>query len=116
MDWIIIKELEVVARVGVPNDERAQPQKLLLDVEMESDFREAVAKDDLALTIDYYRVSQVLIQSCGEGEWKLIEKLADELASMILTEFRTSRVRLEVRKFILPETRWVAVRIERTAG
>ena len=34
---------------------------------------------------------------------------------MLLDEFETEAVRVEVHKFILPETRHVAVRIERRA-
>jgi dihydroneopterin aldolase len=41
--------------------------------------------------------------------------LAEEIAAMLLEEFETKAVRVEVQKFILPETRHVAVRIERRA-
>jgi dihydroneopterin aldolase len=50
----------------------------------------------------------------GEGrEWKLIETLAVDLAGMILREFRPARVAVEVKKFVLPEARWVSVRLRR---
>lgn len=38
MDQIIINELEVFMRVGVPEAERAKPQRLLLTVELEPRF------------------------------------------------------------------------------
>ena len=38
---ISIVDLEVFYRVGVPDAERAQPQKLLLTIEMEFDFAKA---------------------------------------------------------------------------
>jgi dihydroneopterin aldolase len=41
MSKISIVDLEVFYRVGVPDEERAQPQRLLLTVEMESDFSAA---------------------------------------------------------------------------
>ena len=67
-------------RVGVPDAERAQPQRLLLTVEMESDFSAAAKSDSIADTIDYYAVTQKLLKF-GEGrEWKLIEKLAADIA------------------------------------
>jgi dihydroneopterin aldolase len=44
---ISIVDLEVFYRVGVPDAERAQPQRLLLTVEMEFDFS-AAAKTDSA--------------------------------------------------------------------
>ncbi len=116
MDTITITDLEVLYRVGVPDAERAQPQRLLLTVEMERGFDSAARYDDLAGTIDYYAVSQRLLKF-GEGrEWRLIETLACDLAGMVLKEFQPRRVRVEVKKFIIPEARHVSVRIERAAS
>jgi maltose-binding protein MalE len=53
MDKITICDLEVFYHVGVPNEERAHPQRLLLTVEMAHDLAMAVARDGLAGTIDY---------------------------------------------------------------
>jgi dihydroneopterin aldolase len=116
MDTIIIEDLEVHYRVGVPDAERQKPQRLLLTVEMGSDFTQAAARDDLAGTIDYFAVSRRLL-SLGEGkEWKLIETLAVDIATLVLREFGAQKVVVTVKKFILPETRHVAVRLERHAS
>ena len=114
MDQIVIQDLEVFYRVGVPDEERAEPQRLLLTLELDHDFTPAAKTDDLTKTIDYARLSCWLL-AFGEGrEWKLIETLAVELAEMILREFQPQRVRLEVKKFVLPEARFVSVRITRS--
>jgi 7,8-dihydroneopterin aldolase/epimerase/oxygenase len=110
---ISIIDLEVFYRVGVPDAERAQPQRLLLTVEMESDFSAAARSDAIADTIDYFAVSQRLLKF-GEGrEWKLIEKLAADIADMILTEFKPQSVKVEVKKFVIPQARHVAVSLTR---
>src|ERR1051325_8502160 len=109
MDIIHIHDLEVSYRVGVPDDERAKPQRLLLDLQLHLDFRPAAAADDLSKTINYFAVTQCLLKF-GEGrEWKLIEKLAEDIAAKILSEFHPARVRVEVKKFIIPETRHISV-------
>ena len=113
MDTIIINELEVWYHVGVPDAERAAAQRLLLTVEMEREFTAAAAGDDLRETIDYYAVSRRLLGFGAGRSWKLIETLAVEIAGMVGKEFGAARVRVEVKKFILPETRYVAVRVER---
>lgn len=113
MGVIRICDLEVSYCVGVPDAERAVPQRLLLDVQMHHDFRRAAATDDLAKTINYFAVTQRLLKF-GEGrEWKLIEKLAEDIAATILNEFGAAGVRVEVKKFIIPEARYVSVAIER---
>ena len=112
-DRIDIVDLEVFYRVGVPDAERREPQRLLLTVEMDLDFGPAAAGDDLSRTIDYFAVSRRLL-ALGEGrEWRLIETLAVEVAELVLREYPALRVGVEVKKFILPETRHVAVRVER---
>jgi FolB domain-containing protein len=114
MDTITIKDLEVFYCVGVPDEERAKPQRLLLTIEMEHDFTSAVAEDELGDTIDYFAVSQRLLKFGDGMHWKLIETLAVDIAQMVLDEFRVRRVTIEVKKFILPQARYVSVRATRT--
>lgn len=115
MDLITIRELEVHYHVGVPDAERAKAQRLLIDVEIESDFSAAVASDDLTRTVDYYAVSRRVLRF-GEGRsWKLIETLSVDLAEMVVREFGAARVTVEVKKFIIPEARHVSVRATRGA-
>jgi dihydroneopterin aldolase len=109
MPFISIVDLEVCYRVGVPDAERAQPQRLLLTVQMESDFSAAAKSDAIANTIDYFAVAQRLLKF-GEGrEWKLIEKLAADIADAVLREFQPLSVSVEVKKFVIPQARHVSV-------
>jgi FolB domain-containing protein len=114
MDTITIKDLEVFYCVGVPDEERARPQRLLLTVEIEHDFRAAAIEDELIDTIDYHAVTQRLLKFGDGVHWKLIETLAVDLAKMILDEFRAGRVTVEVKKFIIPQARHVSVRAARS--
>ena len=113
MDTIFITDLTVWYSVGVTELERAQPQRLLLTIEMGSDFTAAAASDDLGRTIDYYAVCQRLLRF-GEGRsWKLIETLAVDIAAMVQTGFHAEKVTVEVKKFIIPEADHVGVRVAR---
>ena len=114
MDTITICDLEVFYCVGVPDEERAQPQRLLLTIEMEHDFRSATGSDELSSTIDYFAVCQRVLKFGDGVHWKLIETLAVDLAEMILDEFGPRSVTLEVKKFIIPQARHVSVRIARS--
>jgi len=108
---ISIAELEVFYRVGVPDAERATPQRLLLCIDMEFDFTAAAKNDTINDTIDYNAVCQRLLRF-GEGrKWKLIEKLAMDIANTILIEFKPAAVTVAVKKFIIPEARHVSVSI-----
>ena len=113
MDQIIINDLEVHYRIGVPDEEREQPQRLLLTIEMEHDFRPAAAADDLTKTINYYAVCQRLLRLGENKSWKLLETLSEEIAQLVLQEFGATAVTVEIKKFIIPEARWVGVKIGR---
>ena len=113
MAQISIVDLEVFYRVGVPDTERATPQRLLLTVELESDFTAAAKSDSIADTIDYYAVTQRLLKF-GEGrEWRLIEKLAADIADTVLAEFKPFSVSVAVKKFVIPQARHVSVSLTR---
>jgi dihydroneopterin aldolase len=114
MGEICLSDLEVAYRVGVPDAERAQPQRLLLTVAIEHDFTRAAATDDLRDTINYYAVSQRLLQFGQGREWRLIEKLASDIADLVLTEFGARVVRVEVKKFVIAEARHVSVKLTKT--
>jgi dihydroneopterin aldolase len=69
----------------------------------------AAKSDAIADTIDYFAVTQRLLK-LGEGrEWRLIEKLAADVADLVLKEFRPQSVSVEVKNFIIPQTRHVSV-------
>lgn len=114
MDTIIIQDLGVFYSIGVTEKERAQPQQLAVSVEMAHDFAAASGGDELANTIDYHAVSRRIIGFGQDRSWNLIETLAVELADTILREFEPERVIVEVKKFVIPEARHVAVRVVRS--
>lgn len=113
MDQIVIEELELELRVGVSEEERARPQRLVVRIVMNTDFTAAAAGDDLARAIDYHAVCQRLLALGPERQWKLIETLAVEIADLLLREFHPARVDVEVRKFSIPQARHVAARVAR---
>jgi dihydroneopterin aldolase len=115
MNQIIIKDLTVMYRVGVPDAEREQPQKLMITLVMDYDFSAAAKKDDISKTVDYALVSQRLLRFGERRNWKLIETLASEIAETLTREFRLTSIQVEIKKFIIPEAKYVAVRVSYTA-
>lgn len=113
MDTIVIKDLGVLCRIGVPEEERAKPQRLLITVEMGGDFSKACASDDIVHTINYFDVSRRIVILCQEQAHHLLERLADEIARMILNEFGATKVVVEIKKFILSDARYVSFRLQR---
>lgn len=112
-DEILIKDLQINCHVGVPDEERAQSQDLLVSVTLHPQVDDTPLNDDIDRTVDYYAVSLRLEDVAREKPRKLIETLAEDFADVVLSEFPVSSVTVEIQKFILPNTRFVGVRIHR---
>lgn len=110
---IEIRGLELKARVGVPDGERADPQRLLFDLRFAAADQPSDLGDEIGLTIDYHAVALRVAAIVEERPRKLIETLADNIAAGLLREFDLSWIEITVRKFILPNAEWVAVSIRR---
>jgi dihydroneopterin aldolase len=114
MSRISIVDLEVFWSVGLSDEERAKPQRLLVTVDLHLDFESAAMSDRIEKTINYFAVTQRVLKY-GEGRsWRLLEKLATNLADVILNEFHPAEVAVEVKKFVIPQARYVSVAVTRS--
>jgi dihydroneopterin aldolase len=107
IDHIHIEQLEIQARVGVPDSERAQPQRLSLNVTFWP--KRFGSRDNIADTVNYSEVATSLKEFFGQHDYRLIETLAEEAAGHLLARFPLRRVAIEVRKFVLPDADHVSV-------
>lgn len=107
-DKIIIRNLAVNYRIGVTETERLTPQRLLLNLELYGDYSRAMRSDELHDTIDYFEVTKRLKALGERKEWRLIEKLAGDIAYMLIRDFGAEKVSVEVRKMVIPDTDYVA--------
>jgi 7,8-dihydroneopterin aldolase/epimerase/oxygenase len=109
MSRISIVDLEVFYCVGVTDEERAKPQRLLLTVDMSLDFSSASISDRIEKTIDYQEVANRLLKFGDGRSWKVLEKLVANLGDMILATFKPQSVLVEAKKFSIPQARYVSV-------
>lgn len=109
MGTITIADLEVFYRVGVTEQERADPQRLLVTVQMQAEVASAVRSDRIEDTIDYFQVAQTLLEFGRERSWNLIEKVAADIAELVRATYRPQSVAVEVKKFAIPQARYVSV-------
>lgn len=99
MDVIEIKDLLVRGIVGINPDERSQPQDIVVNVRIWADTRPAAASDSIEDTVNYRTVSKAIIQHIQDGSPMLLERLAEELATLCLeTDQRIGEVQVSVEK------------------
>lgn len=119
MDRILISDLEVEARIGVTEAERASSQVLLLTIELSLDLRRPATSDDVEDTIDYGRVVERVVQITGRAPIHLLEHLAGKIAADMGGLPQVQAVTVEVAKKSPPIAQRVgrvAVRLERGPG
>jgi len=112
-DRIRIERLELSSHLGVPEDERAQLQRLTVSLVLEPirDFR--ALTDSLENTVDYFAVGEFVKALCLARPRRLLETLAGEIADELLSRFPLRAVDVDLRKYILADTAHVAVQIRR---
>jgi len=114
MSRINIVDLEVFCQIGITEEERAKPQRLLITVEMDLDFTTAALSDRLEKTINYFDLCQELLKFGTGRNWKLLEKLTSNIADFIMMKYRPEAVMVEVKKFSIPQAAYVSVAVARS--
>jgi dihydroneopterin aldolase len=114
---IVIEQLEFRGHCGVTPEERARPQPLAVDLELDCRLDGAGLSDDLVHTIDYAKVAQRVVDIGTVQESQLLETIAERLLAAMFDEFPIGRIKLWLRKLHPPisfVTRSVGICIERT--
>ena len=112
-DRILIDSLELSSCIGVPDEERAAAQRLTVNLVLEPVRGFSALGDALETTVDYFRVCEEVKALSLVRPRRLIETLAEDIAALLLARFALQAVEVELRKYILPDTAFVAVALRR---
>jgi 7,8-dihydroneopterin aldolase/epimerase/oxygenase len=112
-DTIEIRRLRVSTHIGVPDDERSRAQDLLITIRMCPAQGFLGLHDDIRNTIDYAAVASEIQNLAAAKPRHLIETLANDCASYLLSRNPITSVTITIEKHILPNTECVAVSIHR---
>lgn len=98
MDIVFIEQLSVITTIGVYDWEQGIEQKLMFDIEMGWDNRQAAASDDVQDCLSYADVSEAVISHVTGQRFALVERVAEEVANLLLTRFNSPWIRIKVSK------------------
>jgi len=102
-DRIVVEGMRFRGTHGVNPEEKVEPQRFEVDVELALDLRPAGRSDDLALTADYAGVFDLCRELVETTRFNLIEALAETIADRLLAGLPVvDEVTVRVRK---PEVR-----------
>jgi dihydroneopterin aldolase len=111
---IFLRDLAVNTTIGVSARERRAPRTLMFDIELELRHCRAGASDRVADTIDYAEVAACIRARLEPDSFRLLERVAEIVAELLLDEFGADRVAISVAKTgILRDVGAVGVRMQR---
>ncbi|PYJ15704.1 MAG: dihydroneopterin aldolase [Verrucomicrobia bacterium] len=115
-DRIHIEQLEVFSRIGVPEEERATPQRLAVSISFWLYQEASALEDKIENTVNYSAVAEEAKSFVRDQSVNLIETLADRLAIHLLKTFPMQKVTVELRKFPLKDAKYVSATVTRATS
>ena len=113
-DRIFIKDLLARGRLGVPEEERAHPQDILINLVLYTDIHRAGESDDIHDCVDYEVTALKVLELVERSTRHTVEALAEDVAHLCLSIPRVSGASVRIEKpNCVRFTRAVGVEIER---
>ena len=98
LDRIDISKLLIRGIVGINNDERIKKQDIIVNVALFADFGNACQSDSIKDTIDYKVIKKKIIETVETSKCFLVERLAQLIADVCLSDDRVKKVKVKVQK------------------
>jgi dihydroneopterin aldolase len=93
-----VEGIELWGHCGVTDEERAVGQRLIVDIRLVPAEATSLASDELARTVDYGDVVRVVREAVEGAEYRLIERLADEICGRLWRAYALVEAAASVRK------------------
>lgn len=115
-DTIFIRELKIPCLIGIFDWERKKKQIVSVDIELPAPILKASQTDQIRDAVDYKKIAKRTIDYVSSSKFYLIEALIENLAQVLLKEFKLKEITLQVEKpGAIRGARTVGIRITRIA-
>ncbi len=94
----MLRNIQLEGRHGWYDHEREVPQPFEVDVELVLDLARAGIEDDLAMTVDYGKVYDLVQLTVEAASYRLLETMAEAISRDVLAAFPVDEVVIRVRK------------------
>lgn len=98
MAVITIKNLLLRTVVGFNPHELGKKQDLLFNIHINYELQGEEASDEPDQALDYRKLCKEIIEHVESHQYNLLERVANEVANLILTRERVNKVSIEVDK------------------
>jgi FolB domain-containing protein len=117
MDQIFITNLRARGVIGVGEQERLNPQEIVINIILYTDISKCGLTDKINDTVNYRTVAKKVLKHAESAARYTVETLAEDIAIICLEQTRVESVRVKVEKpGAVRFTESVGVEIERSKG
>ncbi len=96
---ILVSDLELLASIGIYDEEKKQKQRVIINIEAETTFpEEAIANDDIKGTVSYEDIVNKIKELLSQNHIELVETMAKKIADICLKYETVFNVRVRVEK------------------
>lgn len=114
VDKVYIEGLTFQTTIGYYEWEKQIKQTLVIDLTMGWNTALAAENDELAKTLNYAEISEVIVKFANENPVDLIETLAERIAAFLIAQYNIPWLRIKLMKpTAVHNATTVAVEIER---
>lgn len=86
-DIIYLHNIKTSTIIGILPHEQVQPQSLIISLEMETDFSQAIESDDISHAINYAAVADCVCAFARDSAFGLLEVFAAALLEELFGQF-----------------------------
>ena len=101
-DCVFVRGLEFEGNHGYTAAERRGTRRFRVNVTLELPLAAAAASDRIADTVDYWKVSEIVVALGTKSTYKLIEALAGAIGTKIQELYPAAAVSIELEKLAPP--------------
>jgi FolB domain-containing protein len=98
MDRIRIRDIELQAIIGTKPVERTTKQRVLIQLDLETDMTRAALSDRIEDAVNYKDIKDRVVALVEQSRFHLVERMAEAIAGLCLADRRVARVTVGVDK------------------
>jgi dihydroneopterin aldolase len=111
---VFVKDLEIDALLGIYPEEKARPQRIIVNIDLSVKEGNDPTSDDIKNVVSYEIVVKKVERIVAQGHVNLVETLAELIAGACLKDARVMAARVRIEKpDVIKNARSVGVEIER---
>ncbi len=114
---VFLRDMVLAARIGVHAHEHGIAQRVRVNLDLAVDDPGGIGPDELARVVDYQRLAGAVRSIVAAGHVRLVETLAERIATACLDDRRVKKVRVTVEKLdVFDDAASAGVAVERVRG